>query len=102
MYKIEYLATAVDDMREIVGYINTRLCNPIAAGRLAEKFVAAAEELSDFPYRSRVYSPARPLSREYRKVLVGNYLMFYWIDEDLKIVTIARVIYAGRNYENEL
>jgi plasmid stabilization system protein ParE len=30
-------------------------------------------------------------------LLVKNYFVFYWVDENEKTVTIARVIYARRN-----
>ena len=44
------------------------------------------------------YAPLRPLKHEYRKLLVENYMMLYWVSETEKRVTIARVVYARRNY----
>ena len=64
--------------------------------------VSEAEKLSDTPHRFKVYNPIKPLKREYRKQLVENYIMFYWIDETQKAVTIARVIYSGLDYEKLL
>lgn len=98
MYKLEYLPVARKDMLEIMRYISQELKNPDAADRLAMALVDAAENLSAFPYASPVYQPIRPLRHEYRKILVQNYLMFYWVDEGKKLVTIARVIYAKRDY----
>ena len=46
--------------------------------------------------------PIRPLKHEYRKLRVRNYLVFYWVDEERKLVTVARMIYARRNYEGLL
>ena len=37
-------------------------------------------------------------NHEYRKTVVENYLMFYWVDEPGKTVTVARVIYGKRDY----
>ena len=31
-------------------------------------------------------------------LIVKNYIMFYYVDEPKKLITIARVIYAHRNY----
>lgn len=98
MYKLEYLPTALNDMVEIVKYISVELKNPIAANRLSEEFIKAAEGLTDFPYSNPVYTPMRPLKREYRKTVVENYIMFYWVDEANKIITIARVLYGKRDY----
>lgn len=48
--------------------------------------------------RSQPMRPLRPLKHEYRKPLVENYMMLYWVSETEKRVTIARVVYARRNY----
>ena len=98
MYKLEYLPTALNDMVGIVNYISAELKNPIAAKRLSEEFIKAAESLTDFPYSNPVYNPLRPLKNEYRKTVVDNYIMFYWVDETNKVITIARVIYGKRDY----
>ena len=98
MYKLEYLPIAQKDMLEIVRYISQELKNPDAAERLAVEWIEAAERVLIFPYAHPVYQPIRPLKQEYRKISVQNYLMFYWVDEEKKVVTVARVVYAKRNY----
>lgn len=98
MYKLEYLPVARKDMLEIVRYISGELQNPDAADRLAVKLVDAAESVLTFPYATPTCQPIRPLKHEYRNILVQNYLMFYWVDEEKKLVTVARVIYAKRDY----
>ena len=98
MYSVEYMPLAVQDMVEIVLYIAQELSNPAAAERIAERLAEAGESLRDFPYAQPDYAPLRPLKHEYRKLLVENYMMFYWVTETEKRVTIARVVYARRNY----
>lgn len=93
MYKVEYLPAALGDLKGAVTYIAQDLGSPQAAGELAQKIVDAGEILSSMPYRKRVYHAAGPLAHEYRALCVDNYLMFYWVDEERRIVTIARVIY---------
>ena len=102
MYRLEYLPIAKQDMMEIVWYISHKLPNPAAAQRLADEMIEAAEKLTNFPYSNSVYHPIRPLRQEYRRMLVQNYLMFYYVNEAQKLITIARVIYARRDYENLL
>ena len=102
MYKLEYLPVALKDMLEIVRYISQELQNPDAAGRLAEEMVNAAESVLTFPYAPPAYQPIRPVKHEYRKILVQNFLMFYWVDEEKKLVTVARVVYAKRDYDRLL
>ena len=98
MYKLEYLPAARKDMLEIVRYISRKLHNPAAAERLAAELVHTAESLLPFPYAAPSYRPIRPLEHEYRKIPVRNFLIFYWIDEEKKLVTVARVVYAKRDY----
>lgn len=102
MYKLEYLPIARQDMVEIVRYISRDLQNPTAAEHLAAELIETAESLVSFPYAQPAYLPIRPLKHEYRKLVVRNYLMFYCVDENNKIVTIARVIYAKRDHERLL
>lgn len=97
MYKLEYLPVAQRDMVEIVRYIGGELQNPTAAACLAMELVNAAESVLTFPYALPSYQPIRSLKREYRKILVQNFLMFYWVDEEKKLVTVARVVYAKRD-----
>ncbi len=102
MYQVEYLPSARQDMVEIIRYISHELCSPAAAEKLSLEFIEAADRLQLFPYANTAYIPIKPLKHEYRKLPVQNYLMFYWVDEERKRVTIARVIYARRNYEKLL
>lgn len=39
---------------------------------------------------------------EYRRVYIGDYAMFYWIDEPNRRVTVARVIYARRDLASHM
>ena len=98
MYNVEYLPLARQDMVEIVTYIARELHDPTAAERITEQLIQAGDGLRSFPYAAPAYQPFRPLKHEYRKLLVENYMMLYWVTETEKRVTIARVVYARRNY----
>ena len=89
-------------MLDIVLYISRDLGSPSAAERLALQLVEAAEGVAEFPYAMPSYVPIRPLEREYRKLVVQNHIMFYWVDEGNRTITVARVIYAGRDHEKLL
>ena len=99
MYKLEYLPVARQDLIDIIRYISQELKNPDAANNLAVKLVEATEKVTAFPYANPSY---QPLKHEYRKILVQNYLILYWVDEEKKLVTVARVLYAKRNYRRLL
>ena len=41
----------------------------------------------------------RPLTNEYRRLIVKNYTSFYYVDERTKVITVARVIYSKRDFD---
>lgn len=98
MYSLEYLPLARRDLVEAVTYISHELDNPAAAYRLAQEVSHAEARIQAFPYACPVYQSTQPLRHEYRKLLVQNYLVLYWVDEEQKLVTVARVVYARRDY----
>ena len=102
VYDLEFLPTAMRDVTEIVKYISQELKNPDAAEKLAGEMIAAAEGVREFPYAAPPYFPIRPLKHEYRKLIVQKYVIFYWVDEQEKKITVARAIYAGRDYAKML
>lgn len=89
-------------MAGIARYISHELANPKAAKKLSIRLVKAADRLIDFPYSNPAYYPLRPLTQEYRRLIVDNYIMFYYVDEEKKIITVARVIYARRDYGSQI
>lgn len=97
MYKVEILPKAVGDMSAAVSYIAFELHSPHAAEDLMNGFNTAVTGLVEFPYSHPAYSPIRPLKHEYRRVTVGNYAVFYWVDEQSQAATVSRAIYARRD-----
>jgi len=89
-------------MTEITRYVSHELCNPSAAEALADEMIDAAETLADFPYVNAIHQTLKPMKHDYRKLIVKNYIMFYWIDEKEKRITVARVMYARRDYDKLL
>ena len=100
MYRLEFLPIARRDMIEIVRYISEDLNNPAAALNLANEMIKKADNLKEFPYINMIHQTLKQLKYEYRKQAVKNYFLFYWVEETpIKLVTIARVIYARRNFD---
>lgn len=99
MYTIEYLPTARKDIKEITGYIAFELFNPDAAERLVRYILKAVNSLSETPYKYPEYYPTKSLDEKYRRIVVRNYDVFYYVDEDSQKVVVSRVIYAGRDID---
>lgn len=102
MYKLEFLPIAKKDIDNIIYYISNKLQNPTASSKLAIKLIKGANSILTFPYGAAIYKTKNELKYEYRSIKINNFLMFYTIDEDSKIVTIVRVIYEKMNINNIL
>lgn len=96
-YEIEVLEKADEDVRRLGRYIAVDLKNPSAAERMTEKIWDEVERLSKNPYIYQVYIPLSPLEHEYRKILAGNFHVFYYVIEPEKKIIVSRVIYAKRD-----
>ena len=96
-YRLIYRPRARKDMGEIIFYISRELHDPAAAIRLTNNIVEAADRLIDYPYAHPRYVPPVPLRHEYRKLIVRNYIVFYWIDDQEKRILIERVLYMRRD-----
>ena len=103
VYRVEILPTARRDLVDAARYIAQKLKNPDAAEKFLNQFEDRIASLSSMPYRRRAYVPLASLEHEYRAVDVGNYLAFYWVEEEPEqVVTIARVLFARSNYARTL
>ena len=90
MYKIIFSASFKKDIRDIIYYILYNLKNQSAAFNLTKKFQEGVNSILIFPYGSPV---SIKLKKEYRKVRVKNYLIFYTINEEEQSITLVRVLY---------
>ena len=90
------------DLRGIFEYIAYELQSPQnASGQLdrLEKSILSLEKMSE---RYRKYEKEPWHSRGLRMMPVDNYVVFYISDKDTQQVTVIRVMYAGRNIEEQL
>ena len=55
------------------------------------------EYIVQFPYASPIYYSLGTLKNEYRIYKIKNFLLFYTINKEKNIITIARVLYQKRD-----
>jgi toxin ParE1/3/4 len=99
-FEIVVTRHALLDIEEITGYIAEVLHNKKAAKDFTSTLRQRFRTLVDAPYlypKSRMQELA---VRGYRSFLVKNYLVFYLVDENIRTVIIARIIYGSRDYVN--
>lgn len=102
IYEVTTTKQADSDLRGIYEYIAFELLSPdYAAGqldRLEENIIA----LETFPEKHRAYEKEPWRSRGLRIMPVDNYLVFYILDKEAGKVTVIRVMFEGRDIDNQL
>jgi plasmid stabilization system protein ParE len=102
MYLLNITDIAEEDILNTVKYIADVLKAPAAANNLLDEIEKHEEILENTP---NIY-PSVPdeylAQKGLRFTKIKNYLLFYAIDEDKKIVTVIRFLYGRRDWKNIL
>lgn len=102
VYKVQFLENSLEEIYEIYEYISKNLNSHNSAKHFINNIISKVEILSRFP---KIYSTINKydrLNREYRKIVISNYILLYTVDEIKKSVYISHVFYGGKNYQNGL
>ena len=102
IYEVEVSEQADRDLREIFEYIAFELQSPENAIGQLDRLEEQILSLDAMPKRYRKYEKEPWKSRGLRVLPVDNYVVLYIPDSDKKVVTILRVMYAGRDIDNQL
>lgn len=97
LYKILVTKSFESDLDSVLLYIARTLKNRSAAGSLLKKVKDNITMLDSSPLAFPVYPHISKVS--YHFIPVGNYLIFYHVDESKKIVCVDRLLYSARNIE---
>ncbi len=101
-YEVEVSARAEMDLRFIFEYIAFELQSLENAKRQLKRLENSILNLNDMPERHRVYEKEPWKSRGLRVLPVDNYFVFYIPDNNKKVVTILRIMYAKQDLDNQL
>ncbi len=99
-YRLQIMPRAAIDMDNIYGYISQELSAPAAAQKLMEKIETSLMSLCDMPERCPVCRDSILQQKGYRKLIVGNYVALFIVDNKAKTVTIMRVFHGRQDYTN--
>ena len=102
IYEIEVSEQADSDLRGIFEYLAFELQALENASGQLDRLEEQILSLDTIPERYRKYEKEPWKSRGLRVLPVDNYVILYIPDSDKKVVTILRVMYAGRDIGNQL
>ena len=100
-YEVRVTRQALEQIKEIVHYISNDLMALDAAHNLLDKMKAEITKLSSFPKKHDLNE--EPWRTEgVRKIVVKNFLIYYWVDDENNRVQVTAVIYSRRDQTKQL
>ena len=101
-WAVTYSARARQDLRDIYEYIAySLLASDTASGQIGQ-IMKDIRSLEEMPLCYQLYEDEPWHSQGLRFFPVGNYLVFYLPNEIEHTVTVARIMYGGRDVGNQL
>lgn len=101
-YEVRISDQAKNDIVNIFRYITFSLFSVENAETQLIKLKNRIEGLKDMPFRFQILETNEPMVHVFRKMVVGNYLVIYHIDEERLMVNVLRVIYGRQDLDAEL
>lgn len=101
-YIVKITSQAEEQIQEIIYYITNELKAPNAALHLLNTLENTFLSLSNFPQRVALIDEEPWHTNGIHRLIVKNFLIYFWIDEDNAKVQITAVIYAKRDQLHQL
>ena len=101
-YEIKLSIKAKDDLKSIVLYIKNNLNEPAIANKYAKIIREEIKTLEYSPQKFAVIDDRSVKDLNFRKLIIKNYIAFYRVNEENKVVNVERILYGASNWINEL
>ena len=102
IYEVKITKQAQEQLKEIFGYILYELLAHAASNTLLDKMEDSIMKLSSFPERFQLVDEEPWQTEGIRKLLVKNFLVYYWVDKINMKVQVTAAIYERRNQIEQL
>lgn len=97
--KIIYTQKALSDIDTIFNYITDVIGMRATAAEVVTRIRDSVSELKIFPKRHKIWQSEPWKSCGLRHFSVGNYTVFYRIDETTDTIFVERIIYSHRDID---
>ncbi|MBE6746911.1 MAG: type II toxin-antitoxin system RelE/ParE family toxin [Ruminococcaceae bacterium] len=101
-YKVKITPQASLQMLEIFSYISGTLKEPVTAEKLLDELQKSIFSLEAMPKRVALMDEEPWKSHGIHKMPVKNFIVYFWINDELKEVHIIAVIYGRRDQLEQL
>ena len=96
-YKVKIHPRAIRDLDIIYEYIANEKLAPENAKDQVDRIKKAILSLEIFPQSHQERNEGRYAGKDYRQLLVDNYIAIFHIDETVKTVYVITIQYQARN-----
>ena len=101
-YRVKVTKQAIEHLQGIRNHILSEFFAPKAARDMLALLSKSIASLAANPYRIKTIDE-EPWGRQgVRKLIVKNYYVYFWVDEDIETVYVIAIIYSGRDQEEQL
>ena len=101
-YEVRVTRLALEQMKDIVHYISNDLMAPDVANKLLDKMRAEITKLLSFPKKYALIDEEPWRTEGIRKIVVKNFHIYYWVDDENNRVQVTAVIYSRRDQVRQL
>lgn len=101
-YEVKITPYALRQMQEIVPYISAALQSPENAVHWLDTIEREMASLSSMPARIPLTEEEPWHSQGIHKMVVKNFLVYFWIDDDNLCVWVTAVVYGKRDQRQQL
>lgn len=101
-WQVVYTEQAELDLRCIYEYIAFSLLAPEVAVKQTRRIMDGVAKLNHLPLRHQLYERKPWRSKGLRVLQIDSYLVFYIPVESQKTAAVIRIMYGGRNIEEQL
>lgn len=99
-FELRYSPLFYDDLDRITNYILLDLKNEVAAKAFIDDVETAIRKRLEDPLQTAIYPSMRRRKYDYRRIMVGNYPIFYVVIEHTMVV--RRLLYGRRDLDKIL
>ncbi|MBO5219691.1 MAG: type II toxin-antitoxin system RelE/ParE family toxin [Clostridia bacterium] len=101
-YSVYFNPLADQELEQIQDYIRNTLLEPLIASRQIDMLIDACLALETMPYEYPVVEGIRKREFDIHKKSVGNYVIFYMINESESYVSIEHILHGRQNWRAKL
>lgn len=96
-YNVKLNPRAFRDLDDIFAYIALEKLSPENAKGQTDRIKKKLKTLETFPQAHQERMEGRYAGKNYRQLIIDNYIAIYRIEEETKTVHVVTIQYQGRN-----